>query len=627
MATGIHSVSAETGYEITPTTSGIEMKWDGTAGEFYAIARPAGTYAAITARGAWTFTDALVLSGDLTVGDDLVVTDQVTFSAMTIAGFVKNNSSGVLSGGNSVDISSDTNLAVTAPITLTGDTLAFSHNTTNLQITATELNTIQDIATSSSPTFASMTLTGNLTINGATSVNVDSATNAYYRADRGANTDLAGLRYLTAGTEKWFAGMKGDSTEDWRLATTISGTDYIHVNRGTGLITTVAAMTIGTDLTVTDDCTVVGDFLHDGSGSFTATNATGGMSFLVMGETNANTVSFRGYRASSVPVSTLMRFDGARGDLTTPAVVSGDLSVVQMIARGHDGVSAFQNSSAIYLMTGTGSFSATSMPGRISFYTCPDASVTLTEAMRITQNQDVRFMNKIVDGTDDTDSFLDLSMGSGDVQLAAARDLYLDIDSDNNATGRSLIVRHNSATTLFQVEDDGDVLIPVGDLYLNDRIISDATANTFIDFATDLTLAGRGNVIVDIDNDASGTLAYFGITQNNGGTTLFQFNEDGDALCVVGSLHTQAVGETVYVKRATGAEANKTRGTATLVGGTVTVSTTAIASNDLVLVSKTTAGGTEGHIRYSIVAATSFTLTSSSGTDTSTFEWWIVKQS
>lgn len=47
----------------------------------------------------------------------------VTASAMSSAGFVKNSAAGLLSGGNSVDISADTNLAASTGITLTDDTL------------------------------------------------------------------------------------------------------------------------------------------------------------------------------------------------------------------------------------------------------------------------------------------------------------------------------------------------------------------------------------------------------------------------------------------------------------------------------------------------------------------------
>jgi len=47
-----------------------------------------------------------------------------TLSGLNVAGFVKNTAAGVLSGGNSVDISADTNLAGGTGITLTDDTLS-----------------------------------------------------------------------------------------------------------------------------------------------------------------------------------------------------------------------------------------------------------------------------------------------------------------------------------------------------------------------------------------------------------------------------------------------------------------------------------------------------------------------
>lgn len=65
-------------------------------------------------------------------------------------------------------------------------------------------------------------------------------------------------------------------------------------------------------------------------------------------------------------------------------------------------------------------------------------------------------------------------------------------------------------------------------------------------------------------------------------------------------------------------------GTATLVGGTVTVSTTQVHTNSIVLLSRKTAGGTLGNLTYTISSETSFTITSSSGTDTSVVDWLII---
>jgi len=66
---------------------------------------------------------------------------------------------------------------------------------------------------------------------------------------------------------------------------------------------------------------------------------------------------------------------------------------------------------------------------------------------------------------------------------------------------------------------------------------------------------------------------------------------------------------------------NKRMGTATLVAGTITVANTSVTANTRIFYSVQTAGGTQGHMTTTRVAGTSFTLTSSSGTDTSTLAW------
>jgi hypothetical protein len=69
------------------------------------------------------------------------------------------------------------------------------------------------------------------------------------------------------------------------------------------------------------------------------------------------------------------------------------------------------------------------------------------------------------------------------------------------------------------------------------------------------------------------------------------------------------------------AGANEQMGTAVLVGGTVTVNNTKITANTRIQLTVETPGGTQGHLSYSKVAATSFTITSTSGTETSTVFW------
>jgi hypothetical protein len=70
---------------------------------------------------------------------------------------------------------------------------------------------------------------------------------------------------------------------------------------------------------------------------------------------------------------------------------------------------------------------------------------------------------------------------------------------------------------------------------------------------------------------------------------------------------------------------NARMGNATLVAGTVTVSNTSVTANTRIFLQHATTGGTPGHLTYTKSAATSFTITSTSGTDTSTVDWLLVE--
>jgi hypothetical protein len=65
-------------------------------------------------------------------------------------------------------------------------------------------------------------------------------------------------------------------------------------------------------------------------------------------------------------------------------------------------------------------------------------------------------------------------------------------------------------------------------------------------------------------------------------------------------------------------------GQATLVAGTVTVSTTSVTASSLIYLTVATSGGTRGFLSYTLIAGTSFTINSTSSTDTSVVNWWII---
>lgn len=107
------------------------------------------------------------------------------------------------------------------------------------------------------------------------------------------------------------------------------------------------------------------------------------------------------------------------------------------------------------------------------------------------------------------------------------------------------------------------------------------------------------------------------------GNRRIKIPSSGEVQVINGNLNLQTAGN--KIKIATGSDASV--GTATLVGGTVTVSTTAVTTSSIIFVTVNTPGGTQGFISVpsaSIVNGTSFVINSSNVLETSTVNWWIV---
>lgn len=66
-------------------------------------------------------------------------------------------------------------------------------------------------------------------------------------------------------------------------------------------------------------------------------------------------------------------------------------------------------------------------------------------------------------------------------------------------------------------------------------------------------------------------------------------------------------------------------GTATLVAGTVTVTNTSVTTNTHIFLTVRTAGGTLGTLSYTLSAGASFTINSSSASDTSTITYFLIE--
>jgi hypothetical protein len=111
------------------------------------------------------------------------------------------------------------------------------------------------------------------------------------------------------------------------------------------------------------------------------------------------------------------------------------------------------------------------------------------------------------------------------------------------------------------------------------------------------------------------------VTANHtSGGTFSTANLSSVANSTGGHLTASAVGFGLSVKEGTGAK----MGVATLVAGTVTVANASVTATSRIFLTGNVDGGTPGWHRVSArVNGTSFTITSSSNTDTSTVAWLI----
>lgn len=107
------------------------------------------------------------------------------------------------------------------------------------------------------------------------------------------------------------------------------------------------------------------------------------------------------------------------------------------------------------------------------------------------------------------------------------------------------------------------------------------------------------------------------------GATDTNLYRNGTALLVTdGDFAVNTAGKGLKVKEGS----NARMGTSTLVAGAVVVSNTSVTANTRIILTSQVDGGTPGFLRVSTrTASTSFTITSSSGTDTSTVAWMLVE--
>lgn len=229
-------------------------------------------------------------------------------------------------------------------------------------------------------------------------------------------------------------------------------------------------------------------------------------------------------------------------------------------------------------------------------------------------------------------------------------------NGDNTAPGAQgtlqFFKQGSNPTTGFQVDSEGNIttagtITSAGSTSTGPLQLTGATAGTVVaeaqvtaDAAERFTVGadgklqwGGGTLAPDANlyRYAAGGLATDNVFKLAAAATLL-FGAAGDVdlyraaggpiLTTDNSLAIATAGQGLQIKEGSNAK----MGTATLVAGTATVSTTAVTANSRVFLTAQTSGAAPGALRVSTrTAGTSFVITSTSGTDTSVVAWMLVE--
>lgn len=219
-----------------------------------------------------------------------------------------------------------------------------------------------------------------------------------------------------------------------------------------------------------------------------------------------------------------------------------------------------------------------------------------------------------------------LSGTAGAAVTALVRKCYVLVNPLSINT-ESLKIRPNSSLGITDSATSNAITITSGGLVG----IADTSPTFQHVVGTALTgVAAGDNTAISVHSNASGrdVNIRFGDTVNASGRIgylsgdMYWYTSGAERVRVTtaGNVLVQTVGTGLRIKEGSNAK----QGVSTLVAGTVTVANTSVTANSRIQLTGNSDGGTPGWLRVSArVAGTSFTITSSSVTDTGTVAWSI----
>lgn len=271
----------------------------------------------------------------------------------------------------------------------------------------------------------------------------------------------------------------------------------------------------------------------------------------------------------------------------------------------------------------------TSQTGTITSYGFSTATVGFAASIGGDAQDRYRVMSGGLTEWGDGTALRDVNLYRAAADVLATDDNFRVVRSAGSLDGVS--VRQTADTqSRWSVDSSGVVLWGSGaaagdtNLYREgaNNLTTDDTFRIYRPATTDNALSIRvtGDTTSRLVIDADGELNW---GPGGGGATDTQLSRTAASTLGLNSdFAITSAGKGLKIKEGTNAK----MGTSTLVAGTVTVATTAVTANSRIFLTVQTAGGTQGHLRISArTAGTSFTITSTSGTETSTVAWLLVE--
>lgn len=443
-------------------------------------------------------------------------------------------------------------------------------NSTNLKITANQIDTIQGISTAASPQFTGLNLSGitasrllatdslknvsvasgtyNISING----NAGSSTNADRPYTEATNDNNEYLPTFVIFTTNGYQDLKFDLNYRYNPST------------NTLTVPTFAGALSGNATTATSATSAA---------TLTTPRTIGGVSF----DGSANIVP-----------QTIQSVNEASDTTCFPLFIS---------ASGSQSLQPLNNAGFIY-NSSANSLTATTFIGALTGNSTTATTATNATNVATTSTTTATATWYPLYVTSSTTGNQAARMSSFfNVQFQLNNFVRVDVDASSVTNGQAILgIARNGTSSYAQFFH---------------------STNSTLNWATGLRTGDGSYHIFDAVNSVDTVV----ITPGSGVTSVSTFSGDVTAN---GNLILNTAGKTLKIKE--GSNACKGTG-AVMVAGAVTVSTTAAATGNQIVITKTAAGGTPtvGVPTVTISNGTSFTITGDT-TDTSTWSWMIIKQ-